>query len=197
MATKPLRIDGISPVGKLSFPQLYVADYMSQNPKPGDEKKYAMTLAFNPEKLEGEDKENFAAMIDAANKCSIDFHKVPYKERIVDEDGTEHVIRSPFLLGKTSKYQDNDDIFIRMSTKKKPQIVDGNNDPISEESELIYSGCLVRASWTCTGYNHTGNHGVSFWLCNVQRVGAGERLNAGPKAEDQFSKRETDNDVSF
>lgn len=196
--TKALKIDGVSPVGKLSFPRLYVPDFMSQNPKATDKKRYSLTLAFNPNNLDGEDAENFAAMVDAANKCSVDFHGVPYKEKIIDnEDGTEYDIRSPFLPGKSSKYHDNDDVFIRMSSLNKPQVVDGNKDPITEESDLIYAGCLARTSWTCMGYNNTGNRGISFWLCNVQRTGAGERMNSGGKASDQFSTREVDEDQPF
>ena len=78
-------------------------------------------------------------------------------------------------------------ISAKAGTKRKPFVVDGNLQPVIDESE-VYSGCYVNVALQFFGYANSGNKGVSASLIGVQKVADGERLG-GPalEAEDVFS----------
>lgn len=82
--------------------------------------------------------------------------------------------------------------FINASSKRKPQIVDNNVQPILEAGE-IYSGMYARVSINFYAYNTAGNRGVAAGLNNVQKVADGAPLgSAAARAEDEFSAVEED-----
>ncbi|MGJ4099747.1 DUF2815 family protein [Corynebacterium macclintockiae] len=78
-------------------------------------------------------------------------------------------------------------IAAKASTKRKPFIVDGNMNPIIDESE-VYSGCYANVAIQFYGYATSGNKGISASLIGVQKVADGEPLG-GPatEAEDVFT----------
>ena len=65
--------------------------------------------------------------------------------------------------------------FINCSTKRKPKCVDRDCVEILDPAEL-YAGCYVRATLTCYPYDFSGNRGISFGLCNIQKLGDGDAL---------------------
>lgn len=90
---------------------------------------------------------------------------------------------------------------VRVKTKQKPGIVDGQLREITDPSE-VYAGALVRCTVNPNAYSVKGNSGVSFWLNNVQKVGDSAPLSGGSRArpEDDFSPVEaasTDVDAMF
>ena len=82
--------------------------------------------------------------------------------------------------------------FINASSKRKPQIVDNNVQPILDAGE-VYSGMYARVSINFYAYNQAGNRGVAAGLNNVQKVADGAPLgSAAARAEDEFSAVEED-----
>lgn len=77
--------------------------------------------------------------------------------------------------------------FMNASSKRKPQVVDSNVQPILDANE-VYSGMYARVSINFYAYNQQGNRGVAAGLGNVQKVADGEALGgAASRAEDEFS----------
>jgi len=181
---KPLAINGLSPIGRISFPKLFVPEAR----EAGDKPKYQVTVSFVPAELEGADKEAFEAMVEAANKCSNDMYGVNLKDPVIPEDGDPYYLRNPFRRGTENKYHKDDEIWIRFSSINKPQVIDGMKQEITEESGQAYAGMLGRASWCCKAYDYLGNRGVTFYLGNFQKTGAGVRLTGGASAEDEFGE---------
>lgn len=86
-------------------------------------------------------------------------------------------------LEKNPEYEGH--MFMNVSAKTKPGIVDRDLDPIMDSSQ-IYSGCYARVSINAFPYSVKGNKGVSFGLNNVQFLEDGEPLGGRSRAEDDF-----------
>lgn len=76
-------------------------------------------------------------------------------------------------------------MFMNVSSKQKPGIVDRNVQPILDSSE-VYSGCYARVSINAFAYNVSGNRGISFGLNHVQKLRDGDFLGGRSRAEDDF-----------
>ncbi len=180
-------VRGRSPRGKASFVKVFQPEAMEEGKKP----KYQITISFVPENLNDEDKECFRSMIAAAEECSKDHFGSTYREP-VDIDGEKVMVRSPFRPGKTNRHYEDDEVWIRFSSFDKPEVVDGFKQEITEESGAAYSGMLARVSWCCQAYDHMGNRGITFYLNNVQKTGAGERITGGSSASSDFDEVEAE-----
>jgi hypothetical protein len=84
-------------------------------------------------------------------------------------------------------------MFMTVSAKTRPGIVDQNVNPILDSTE-VYSGCYVRVSLGAFPYNTQGSKGVSFGLNNIQKISDGESLGGRAKAEDDFDALDDDED---
>lgn len=82
-------------------------------------------------------------------------------------------------------------LYMSVSTKTKPGIVDQNVQAILDSTE-VYSGCYARVSINAFPYSNSGNKGVSFGLNHVQKLADGEFLGGRSKAEDDFDTVEVD-----
>lgn len=112
--------------------------------------------------------------------------KLPSKVKTTLRDGDEEM--------DTDEYPEfTGMMFINVSSKTKPGIVDANRQEIIDPSE-IYSGMYIRASINFFAYNTAGNKGVSAGLNNIQKVADGDFLGGRSKAEDDFDDWETDED---
>lgn len=139
----------VTPEARVSFVNVF---------KPNDKDKYSMAMLFPPEADLSALKKAAAAAVEAqwGNK--------PPKN-----------LRSPFRpqSEKADQYEgyldDDDAMFINVSTKNKPGLVDASNHDIFEEEEF-FSGCYARASLNAFAYDVDGNRGVSFGLNNIQRT---------------------------
>jgi len=89
-----------------------------------------------------------------------------------------------------------DAYFLNASSKRKPQVVDQQVQPIVDDSE-IWSGCYANVSIAVYGYDKDVNKGVGVGLNNVQLVKTGERLGGAPNADEEFGEVETDDDDGF
>lgn len=97
-------------------------------------------------------------------------------------------LRLPLRDGDTERdgeeYKDH--YFINCTTKRKPRCVDRDCVEILDPADL-YAGCYVRATLTCYAYDFAGNRGISFGLCNVQKLGDGDPLGGdGSSAASDF-----------
>lgn len=77
-------------------------------------------------------------------------------------------------------------MFMNVSNKTRPGIVDANLQQVLDPSE-VYSGVYARLSVNAFAYNAQGSKGVTFFLNNVMVLGKGEALAGGATAEDDFS----------
>src|SRR5690606_6366525 len=93
-----------------------------------------------------------------------------------DEDDSVDLDKNPEYAGH---------MFMTVSSKTKPGIVDRNVQPILDSTE-IYSGVWARVSINAFGFNTQGDKGVSFGLNHVQKVRDGDYLGGRSKAEDDF-----------
>lgn len=159
----------ITPVARLAFEHLFEKDMREIKGVPVD--KYNATLLFPKDADLGPLKEFARRARDA---------KWP------DPDKRPSNLRSPFRDGNTEGRGEDgelwagfeDMIFIRVSSKFKPGVVDQKVRPILDP-EKVYSGCYVRAQVHAYTYSNMGNKGVSFGLDNVQFVKDGEPLDGG------------------
>lgn len=147
--------------------------------------KYTLTLIFKPK---AQKTPEFKAL-----------------KRVMEEviagrwgDDRPKKLKTPFLtaedLDKVPAGLEEDDVFIRLTAVNKPGIVDQNVQPIMDETEL-YAGCRVRCSVQCFSWvDDKGGKGVSFGLNNIQKVGDGDHLAGGSRAEDDFDVVENDDD---
>jgi hypothetical protein len=71
-----------------------------------------------------------------------------------------------------------DHMFISVSSKDKPLVVDENRQDILSPRE-IYSGCFGRVSMNFYAYNKAGNKGIGVALNSVQKLSDGEPLGGG------------------
>lgn len=84
-------------------------------------------------------------------------------------------------------------MFMTVSSKTRPGIVDRNVNPILDSSE-VYSGCYARVSINAFAFNTQGSKGVSFGLNHVQKIADGDYLGGRSKAEDDFEALGEDDD---
>ena len=84
-------------------------------------------------------------------------------------------------------------MYMSVSSKTKPGIVDKDVDPILDSTE-VYSGCFARVSINAFAYNKQGNRGISFGLNHVQKLADGDYLGGRSKAEDDFDPIEDEDE---
>jgi hypothetical protein len=164
----------ITPVARLSFPSLF-------RPQEGEMGggKYGCTLLF-------------------AAGADLSALKAAAKEAVVAKWGNKPPknLRTPFRDGNEKELDGyKDTIYLRVTCKTKPGVVDASVQPILDEAE-IYPGCYVRASVSCYAYEKSGNVGVSFGLNNIQKVKDGERFDGKSRAEDEFGAVDEDKSAS-
>lgn len=103
--------------------------------------------------------------------------KIPSNLKTTFRDGDEEDPEErPELVGH---------MFMNVSAKNKPGIVDKAVNPITDADE-VYSGMFARVAIRAYGYNTSGNKGVTFGLDHVQKVADGDFLGGRTRAEDVF-----------
>lgn len=164
----------------------YVAFFepsLPQGETDKDKAKYQGTLAFP----KGTD---LALLAKAVEDCAVDKFGVDYKKK--------ERVKKPFLKvvdhPKMGLDPDLFEVFIRCSSKDRPQVVDATMKAITEDrAREVYSGRWGRYSVRPYAYDHkTGGKGVSFGLQNVQVLRDDESLGGGrSRAEDDFEPADT------
>lgn len=92
-------------------------------------------------------------------------------------------LRDGDVEGETPELEGH--MFMNVSAKRKPGVVDKNVQPILDETE-VYSGMWARVDIGAFPYNAKGKKGVSFGLNHVQKIRDDERLDGTTSAEDVF-----------
>lgn len=156
-----------TPKFRVSYPNVFKAKAMNED----DEAKYSVTMLFDKD----QDLSDFEDAIAAAAKEKWG-NKLPKKFKSPIRDGDEE--------SDDENYEDK--YFIRASSKKKPQIIDLDHEPVVDE-EGFYPGCYARATIIAFAYEVNGNKGVSFALQNIQKLDDGEAFSGKRSAEDDFA----------
>lgn len=155
-----------SPIGRVSYPNVFTA-------KEFDGKKsFSLTLLFDK-------TADLSAMKAEAEKVAAEKwgKKLPANLRMPFRDGDEK--EQPEYAGKIY-------VTFRAGEDRKPQVVNADLSPISQESGQFYSGCFAKVSYSCYAYDKQGNKGVAFSLGNIQKIRDGEPLDGRTTAENDF-----------
>lgn len=164
----------------------------------------AFLNAFRPQEFEDGSEPKYGVI--ALFPKNVDISKI---EKVATKAGIEKWGKEDFAKYKKSPkfwwpFRDGDDersdydgfadnIFINMTTKMKPGLIDSEKEPILDESE-VYSGCYMRASIVAYAYDHKGNRGIGFSLQNLQKLADGEPFSGRSNAEDDFDEWDEDDD---
>ncbi len=159
----------ITPIGIVSYPKLFVPEQVLGQ----GEKKFQVALIFEV------NDPGLAVLKAEAGRVANEFFKgnIPAK------------FKSPFIDGNTlDDPASKGKIVIRFSCKedRPPQVIGPDKKPITQQSGLIYPGCLGRVSTKCYGYDTAGNKGVAFGLNNFQKTGDGPRIDGRKSADEEF-----------
>lgn len=113
--------------------------------------------------------------------------KVPHNLATTLRDGDEDAD-----LERNPEYEGH--MFMSISSKTKPGIVDRNVDDIIDSTE-VYSGCYARVSMNAFAYNYKGKKGISFGLNHIQKLRDGDFLGGRSRASDDFDALDDDEDM--
>lgn len=154
-----------TPVATASFPNLFEASGF-----PGTEPKYSITLLW--------DKETDLSSLKAA--CEAAIEKKFGKDRPADiqfpmKDGDDKLDAEGNVR---PEYKGRKYLVAKSKQTDPPKVVDLELSPILDKTE-IYGGCEVRAAISFFAWSFGGKHGVSAYLGNVQKTGAGEAFGGG------------------
>lgn len=173
---KTLKTKLVTTKVRFSYAHVFQAVAMAE----GQEKKYSVSLLISKKDKALIKKVNdaIAAALEAGKTSKFGGAvpkkglKMPLRDGDVDRDEDE-VYKGHF--------------FITASSKRRPQVVDAELNPIIDEDEF-YSGCYGRASINFYAFNSNGNKGVACGLNNIQKLEEGEALSGVATAEEDFSE---------
>jgi len=166
----------ITPRCTLSFPHLFVAHKI----KDDDKAKFSACLVFTADKDLSEMKQKI--ILAGQTKWPGGEFEAMLKEK---------ALKLPFRTdGVVSKGYGEGSTYFNARSDNAPGIVmpqagaDGRPIKLTDRN-LIYPGCIIRASLTAYGYVNR-QKGVTFGLNNVQWLDNGPRLDNRTAAEDDF-----------
>jgi hypothetical protein len=172
-----------TPIGVLSFPNLFVA----RAPVPGADPRFSLNLVFDKTAQSTEAYKALAKAIWAAGEAQFGAKVfVPGKGWPA---GYKNPIRSCTEKADWAGYGAPDAVFISAWTKSKPGLVDASSPPREiTVADDVWAGQLARASVAPFGFNQSGNKGVGLMLNNVQITKAEgmERLDGRKSATAEF-----------
>ncbi len=170
----------VTPVFRLSFPNLFEAKAMDENSKP----KYGCSAIWTPSKFTESDKKRWKAImgaLDAESKRAFKkaWKSLPANFKTGIRDGAEKENMEGYGEGTR---------FANLTTKMRPGVIDAGKNKISPEEgnqDDIYPGCYCRATVNVYSYDNKGK-GVALGLMNIQKVADGERLDSRTDAAEDF-----------
>jgi hypothetical protein len=173
MSNEEERTDVVTPVCRLSFPNLFEARAPNENATP----KFSASLLFDEAAQGTEQFKRMRQMVEAA---------------IVQKWGNNppRKLRRPFLtiddLNNVPDGYEDEHVIVRCNTTIQPGVVDQHRQEIIDPS-TIYPGCYVRAALHAFAWSHkTGGNGVSFGLDHIQFVKDGQPFSKRSKPTDIF-----------
>ena len=168
-----------------AFPSVFKAtSYMESEPK------FSVTAIFHPKNFTPAEKKLWKKLQAAVDEVCVNTFKkkasmLPKNFKLGLRDGAE----KPELNGFT-----DDCVFANLTSKFKPDIVDLNGEPVSEEEARIYAGCIMRASVTPYAYNNVGK-GYALGLNNIQLLKWDTpRIDGRTSASEDFANEDEEYD---
>lgn len=177
MATTPSKTKVVT--GKVRLSYVHVFEPYSQD--GDDEGKYSCVLLIP--KRDKATLRKIEAAIEAATQQGKNTKfdgSIPKNLATTLRDGDDE---DEADLEKNPEYAGH--MFMSVSSKTKPGIVDQNVNAILDTTE-IYSGVYARVSINAFPYNYKGKKGISFGLNHIQKVDDGDFLGGRSRAEDDF-----------
>lgn len=171
--------------GKVRLSYVHVFEPFSQD--GDDDGKYSCVLLIP--KSDKKTLKKINAAIEAASEAGKNSKfdgKIPNNLQTTLHDGDEEGD-----LERNPEYEGH--MFMSVSSKTKPGIVDADVNPILDSTE-VYSGCYARVSINAFPYNYKGKKGVSFGLNHIQKIADGDYLGGRSRAEDDFEPIDVDDD---
>lgn len=113
-------------------------------------------------------------------------------------------LKNPLRDGDTETKQDGSSLgeqykghyFIRCKSNEQPGVVGPDGQPIMAANDFV-SGDYGRLSITAYAYSQGANHGVAFWLNNIQMLEKGESLGGKVSAADDFGVTSSTSDSNI
>lgn len=167
----------LTPPGRVSFPELYQPKAAAE----GAKEKFSLLHMYKLDTMSDGDRALLDAMKKAANDACVAEFGVP-----IGGEYRGEVIASPFKKSeKKPEYMPPGYIYVRMSGKKKPGVLDQAKVAIPEHADNgIYGGCWAHVSYGVYTYDINGNRGVAFGLNSIQKLRDDEKF--GTNSEDEF-----------
>ncbi len=181
MEEKKKRI--ITPKFLTSFCNLLIPNkIMKGKPIPPENQKYGCTAIFDPAKLSPEDQKRWVSMKELADEvCFARFGK--------KVDAMGRTFKNPFRESSEKEGMAGftpGTIFISMTSKIQPEVVDSDGKTLITNIKDVYSGCYGRASVGCYSFDNEGK-GVAFGLNSFKKVANGKPLVERISAEKAFA----------
>lgn len=178
----------MTPVGMLSFPQLFTA----RAPVPGADPRFSLSLVVDKAAQKTPEWVAIREMIEEVFE-----DKWPGKFRDADWQ-KKNKIKFPIRQASEKDYSGYDQpgaVFISPWTKNKPGLVDARRQDIITPSE-VWAGQLARCTVHGFAYDTSGNKGVGLMLNNVQITKADmPRLDGRKDAKAEFGNAGSDTDL--
>ena len=161
----------------------------------GGKAKYGLTAIWDKSKFTPKDHELWKALLAELDSVSKSMFKTPFSglADIGAKTGLRKGESKPDLEGFGPGK-----IFASLTSQYAPDVVDFDRNEISKaqgNSELVYSGCLMRASVNVYGYNKKGK-GVAIGLFSLQVISSDEskwpRIDNRTSGADDFADDEID-----
>ena len=168
---------------RLSYVNVFEARAMNE----GQEPKYSTQIIIS--KDHPQIKELKKAVIEVAKDKYpklVKDNKIPAKIKTPLRDGDEERDDEPEVYGGM--------YFFNASNKKRPTVVDRDKTPLTEDDNVIYSGCYANVFVDIYGFDTAGNKGVAAALGGVQFKKDGEALGGKGVTADDFDVEEDDED---
>lgn len=186
----------ITPVARLSFPQLFTARSFEDN--PNEKKVFRCDLIVDSEDVwkqayKGK-KTQTISLKKAIRNCKEDQwgedqKKWPHFEYDVIQDGNENTNDDDEIR---DGYKDKSYIVPKSGEEFPPTLLLKNGKPATEED--LYAGCYVRAQILCRPYISGKNKGVSLRLVSIMKVDEGEKFGIGGDVFDIEEEEEEENE---
>lgn len=186
---KPKRVKLVTPVFRISFPNLFVAR-RSDEDDPNSKPKFGCAAVWTPAKFTTREKELWRALLGELNTVSVRDFRKPWKEL---PDNIRRGLRDGAAKADLEGYGDGTR-FANITSKQRPGVIDKDRNPIGPDhgnEEEIYPGCYCRATVQVFSFGlkpGSKGKGVGIGLGNIQKIKDGPRLDNRVAAEDDFDE---------
>lgn len=162
--TAPVRLE--TPPFIVMFPNAFKAR-VSDLAEEGAAAKYGLTAVFDSSKWTAAQREKFKAILAAMDAESMSAFKKPWASLKSDKKG----LRRNAERDTEFDFVDSKTYFANLTSTKKPGVCDVNGDDIDATNgneDLLYQGCIAKATVRVFSYDKKGSKGVALGLFNIK-----------------------------